>query len=147
MMSVQKYTCTTIYSVQKECNWQDYLEENFFWVDGDTLVEVIAMCAQAGLYFSNGAGCIFRPIKEAWPLVLIQEYIGSILMKLKWPVPHPWCVTNHQEMQVILAPSLSAISKTKSSPQTKKGCSFRESVLLSILLPNQGSEFGTGFAE
>lgn len=62
MMSVQKNTGTTIYSVQKECNWQDYLEENFFWVDGDSLVEVSAMCAQAGLHFRNGTGCRFQPI-------------------------------------------------------------------------------------
>lgn len=83
----------------------------------------------------------------AWPLVSTQGYMGSILMKRKWPVPRPWCLTNHQKMQVMLVPFLSAVSKTNSSPQTKKGCSFRGSVPLLILLPNQESEPGTVFAE
>ena len=50
-------------------------------------------------------------------------------------------------MQVILVLFLSAISKPKSDPQTKKGCSSRGSMLFSILLPGQASEPGTVFAE
>lgn len=49
-------------------------------------------------------------------------------------------------MQVALVLSLSAISE-KSYLQTEKGCSFRGSVLFSILLPNRASEPGTVFAK
>ena len=50
-------------------------------------------------------------------------------------------------MQVILVLALSAISKPKSYPQTKKGCSLKGSVLFSILLPSQAYEPGTVFAD
>lgn len=55
-------------------------------------------------------------------------------------------LAQHQEMQAALVPSLKSISKTKSYPQTKRGCVVRGSVLFSSV-PGRASEPGTVLAE